>query len=134
VASRVVLSSIELVFLCRWFPNEIGLCVALALYLWGLMNFVWLFERMLFLIECIGFFWSVWEEHIFSNGEGGPGFHIYTPHEQVGPVVSPGTGFSFPSCDSQGYGGGILTLPQPGGPSPRIYIPQEQDIHMFVTT
>jgi hypothetical protein len=26
------------------------------------------------------------------------------------------------SCDSQGYGGGILTLPQPGGPGPRIYI------------
>jgi hypothetical protein len=31
------------------------------------------------------------------------------------------------SYDSQGYGGGILTLPQPGGPGPRIYILQEQD-------
>jgi hypothetical protein len=31
------------------------------------------------------------------------------------------------SCDSQGYGGGILDLPQPGGPGPHIYIPQEQD-------
>jgi hypothetical protein len=31
------------------------------------------------------------------------------------------------SCDSQGYGGGILTLPQHGGPGPRICIPQEQD-------
>jgi hypothetical protein len=32
------------------------------------------------------------------------------------------------SYDSQGYGGGILTLPQTGGPSPRIYyIAQEQD-------
>jgi hypothetical protein len=31
------------------------------------------------------------------------------------------------SYDSQGYGGGILTLPQPGGPGPCVYIPQEQD-------
>jgi hypothetical protein len=31
------------------------------------------------------------------------------------------------SCGSQGYDGGILTLPQPGGPGPLIYIPQEQD-------
>jgi hypothetical protein len=31
------------------------------------------------------------------------------------------------SNDSQGYGGGILTVPQPGGPGLRIYIPQEQD-------
>jgi hypothetical protein len=31
------------------------------------------------------------------------------------------------SCVSQGYGGGILTLPQPGGPGPRIFILQEQD-------
>jgi hypothetical protein len=31
------------------------------------------------------------------------------------------------SCDSQGYGGGIVTLPQPEGPGPCIYIPQEQD-------
>jgi hypothetical protein len=33
------------------------------------------------------------------------------------------------SYDSQGYDGGILTLPQPGEPGPRIYvyILQEQD-------
>jgi hypothetical protein len=31
------------------------------------------------------------------------------------------------SDDLQGCGGGILTLPQPGGPDPRIYIPQELD-------
>jgi hypothetical protein len=31
------------------------------------------------------------------------------------------------SYDLHGYGGGILTLPQPGGPGPCIYIPQEQD-------
>jgi hypothetical protein len=34
------------------------------------------------------------------------------------------------SYDSQGYGGVILTRlhtgPQPGGPGPRIYIPQDQ--------
>jgi hypothetical protein len=30
------------------------------------------------------------------------------------------------SYDSQGYGGGILTFPQPGGPGSRIYILQEQ--------
>jgi hypothetical protein len=37
----------------------------------------------------------------------------------------------FPLCcllhDSQGYGGGILALPQPGGPCPGIYILQEQN-------
>jgi hypothetical protein len=32
------------------------------------------------------------------------------------------------SYNSQGYGGGILTLPQPGGLGPSIYIPQEQDV------
>jgi hypothetical protein len=31
------------------------------------------------------------------------------------------------SCDLQAYGQGILTFPQPGGPSPRAHIPQEQD-------
>jgi hypothetical protein len=31
------------------------------------------------------------------------------------------------SRDSQGYGGGILTLPQPGSSGPQLYIPQEQD-------
>jgi hypothetical protein len=31
------------------------------------------------------------------------------------------------SCDSQGYGVGILTLRHTGGPDPRMYIPQEQD-------
>jgi hypothetical protein len=31
----------------HWFADEIGLCVALVLYLWECKNFVWLFERML---------------------------------------------------------------------------------------
>jgi hypothetical protein len=35
--------------------------------------------------------------------------------------------FFVASYDSQGYCGGIVTLPQPGGPGPRGYIPQEQD-------
>jgi hypothetical protein len=30
------------------------------------------------------------------------------------------------SCDSQGYGGGIVTFPQPGGPGSRNYISQER--------
>jgi hypothetical protein len=39
-------------------------------------------------------------------------------------------------CDSQGYGGGILTLPQPGRAGPRIYITQGQDgpVKSHVTT
>jgi hypothetical protein len=41
---------------------------------------------------------------------GGPGPRIYSPQEQGGPVIPPGTGFSFvASYDSQGNGGGILT-------------------------
>jgi hypothetical protein len=31
------------------------------------------------------------------------------------------------SCESQGYGGGTITLPQPGGPGPHMYNPQVQD-------
>jgi hypothetical protein len=50
-------------------------------------------------------------------------FPIYIPQEQGGPVVPPALcSLHVASCDSQGYGGGILTLPQPGGPSPHIYI------------
>jgi hypothetical protein len=58
---------------------------------------------------------------------------IYIPQEQGDPVIPPGTGFPLrrllrlASDDFQGYGGGILTHPQPGGPGPRIYIPQELD-------
>jgi hypothetical protein len=33
------------------------------------------------------------------------------------------------SYDSQGYGRGIRTILQPGGPGPHIHIPQEQDGH-----
>jgi hypothetical protein len=40
------------------------------------------------------------------------------------------------SCNSQGYGECILTLPKPGGPGPHIYILQEQDgpVQNHVTT
>jgi hypothetical protein len=41
--------------------------------------------------------------------------------------VALGTGFPLCCLESQGYGGGILTLPQSIGPGPCIYIPQEQD-------
>jgi hypothetical protein len=41
---------------------------------------------------------------------GGPGPHIYIPQEQGGPVIPPGTVFSFvTSYNSQGYSGDILT-------------------------
>jgi hypothetical protein len=39
----------------RWFANEVGLCVSLALYLWQYKNFVWLFENMVLLVECVRF-------------------------------------------------------------------------------
>jgi hypothetical protein len=39
----------------RWFADEIGLCVALALYLCERKNSVWLFEHLSLLAECIGF-------------------------------------------------------------------------------
>jgi hypothetical protein len=38
-----------------WFADEIGLCVALPLFLWEHKNFVWLFKHMLLLVECIWF-------------------------------------------------------------------------------
>jgi hypothetical protein len=43
-----------------------------------------------------------------TSQPGGPGFRIYIPQEQGGPVIPPGTGFLFvASYDLQGYGGGI---------------------------
>jgi hypothetical protein len=53
---------------------------------------------------------------------------MYIRQEQGGPVIPPDIGF--PLCHlllQQGCSGGILTLPQPGGPGPLIYIPQEQN-------
>jgi hypothetical protein len=52
----------------------------------------------------------------------GPGSRIYMPWEQGGPIIPLGTGLSY---DSQGYGGGILTLLLPGWTGPRIYLSQE---------
>jgi hypothetical protein len=54
--------------------------------------------------------------HLRLRQPGGPGSRIYIPQKQGGLVIPPGTGF--PLClllrlapyDSQGYGGGILTL------------------------
>jgi hypothetical protein len=40
-------------------------CVTLAQYLWEGRNFVWLFEHVLFPVECVG------EECFASNGEVG---------------------------------------------------------------
>jgi hypothetical protein len=31
----------------HWFADEVGLCVALAQYLWEHKNFIWLFEHVL---------------------------------------------------------------------------------------
>jgi hypothetical protein len=47
----------------------VGLCVALALHLWEYRNFVWLFQHMLFLVECIGCVKFVREECNVSKGE-----------------------------------------------------------------
>jgi hypothetical protein len=52
-------SHISLVCRSDWFS------VALSLYLWESKNFVWLLERMLLLLECIGFVQFVREECIF---------------------------------------------------------------------
>jgi hypothetical protein len=59
---------------------------------------------------------------------GGQGSRFYIPQEEGGPIIPPGAGFPLrrllrlASYGSQGYGGGILTLPRPGGPGPHIYI------------
>jgi hypothetical protein len=51
-----------------------------------------------------------------------------SPRNRVDPVIPSGTGFSLrrllrlASYDSQGYSGGILTLPLPGGTGPFIYM------------
>jgi hypothetical protein len=51
-----------------------------------------------------------------------------SPRNKVALLYPQGLGpLYFVPVDSQGYGGGILTLPQPGRPGPRIYITQEQD-------
>jgi hypothetical protein len=66
--------------------------------------------------------------HLRLPQPGGPGSRIYIPQEQGGPVIPPGTGFPLrrllrlASYDLRGYGGGILTLPLPGGTGPCIYI------------
>jgi hypothetical protein len=39
----------------RWFADEVGLCVDLALYVWQQKDFVWLFEHMLLLVESVRF-------------------------------------------------------------------------------
>jgi hypothetical protein len=52
--------------------------------------------------------------------------YLYPPQEQGGPVIPPVPGLPLRHVDSQGKGGGILTLPQPGRPGPRTCTPQEQ--------
>jgi hypothetical protein len=50
--------------------------------------------------------------HLRLPQPGGPGSRIYIPQEQGGPVIPPALGSLYVvSYDSQGYGGGILTLP-----------------------
>jgi hypothetical protein len=62
--------------------------------------------------------------HLRLPQPGGPDSRIYIPQEQGGPVIPPGTGYpvrcplGLTSSDSQGYGGGILTLPLHGGTDP----------------
>jgi hypothetical protein len=52
-----------------WFADMVGLCMALTLHLWEYRNFVWLFEHMLLLVECIGYVKFVREECNVSKGE-----------------------------------------------------------------
>jgi hypothetical protein len=62
--------------------------------------------------------------HLRLSQLGGPGPRIYIPQEQGGPVIPLGTGFHFvDSSDSQGYGGGILTLLHTGN---ELYSSQSQ--------
>jgi hypothetical protein len=55
--------------------------------------------------------------HLRLPQPGGPGPRIYIAQEQGGPVIPPGTGFPLNRLlrlapyHSQGYGGGIITLP-----------------------
>jgi hypothetical protein len=69
--------------------------------------------------------------HLKLPQPGGLGSRSYIPQEQGGPVIPPGIGFPLrrllrlASYDSQDYGGGILTLPLPGGTGPCIYSLQE---------
>jgi hypothetical protein len=69
--------------------------------------------------------------HLRLPQPGRPGSRIYIPQEHGGAVIPPDTGFPLrrllrlASYDSQGYGGGILTLPLPEGTGPCIYTFQE---------
>jgi hypothetical protein len=53
--------------------------------------------------------------HLSLPQPGGLGSRIYIPQEQGGPVIPRHYILYVASCDSQGYGAGILTLSQPGG-------------------
>jgi hypothetical protein len=61
------------------------------------------------------------EENKYNTGDspkpGGPGSRNYIPRALGSLYIV--------SYDSQGYGGGILTLPLPGGTGPCIYSLQE---------
>jgi hypothetical protein len=62
-----------------------------------------------------------------SNLEGQVPVFI-SPRNRVAQLYPRALGsFYVASCDSQGYGRGILTLPQTEEPVSRMYIPQEQD-------
>jgi hypothetical protein len=54
---------------CRWFADSFRLYVVLAIYFSESRNFVWLFEHILLLVECIGNVCFVRDECIVSNRE-----------------------------------------------------------------
>jgi hypothetical protein len=60
------------------------------------------------LLRDSGQYFTLSDSRISQSGEPGP--LTYIPHEQGGPVISPGAGFTFvASYNSQGYGGAIRT-------------------------
>jgi hypothetical protein len=62
----------DLVFLVHgWFAETVGMSGAFALYLREGRNFVWLFERMLLLVEFVGYIRFVRKEFVVSTGEVG---------------------------------------------------------------
>jgi hypothetical protein len=68
---RLFVIFLSLILVYQWYADKIGVCVALAVYLWEHRNIVWLFEHMLLLVECIEFVLFFRQESIVLNGEVG---------------------------------------------------------------
>jgi hypothetical protein len=131
--SKYVLVSITLVGLATryYFLLECYCQKFAVLYLWGALSD----ERMSPIYSVI----TQWSESRRTGNHtllsrlrlpqpGGPGSRIYIPRNRVAQLCPLALGSLYvASCDSQGYGGGILTLPLPGGTGSCIYSLQEQE-------